>query len=209
MCIIAFMSAVVNPRPSARERTRQLLVETARQMISAGEAATVQSVAERAGVSRATAYRYFTNADSIVLQASVPALESPFENPDWKPQSLGVGADVAARVGQVVAETAAWAFDHENELRSVLAASLAPDSAERGMSRAGKLNRRRWIEHALDGLPERVDQRTREHLVSALTPLFGADAVVWTTDAADLTREQAIDQLVWTAETLVRAVLAG
>ena len=203
------MSAAVKPRPSARERTRQLLVDTAREMISAGEPATVQSVAERAGVSRATAYRYFTNADSIVLQASVPMIDNPFRDPGWKPPTVDGDMDVATRVGQVVAATAEWAFDHANELRSVLAASLAPDSAERGMSRAGKLNRQRWIEHALDDLPATVDHQTRKNLMCALTPLFGADAVVWTTDAAGLSREQAVAQLVWTAETLVRAVLKG
>ncbi|BBH18451.1 hypothetical protein Back2_27380 [Nocardioides baekrokdamisoli] len=177
-------------------------------MIAAGEPVSVQSLAERAGVSRATAYRYFTNADSIVLNASLPAADNPFRDPQWEPPGSGEYADLPIRMGQVVVATSEWAFDHANELRSVLAASLSPDSATRGMSRVGKLNRGRWIDSVLADLPPDIDPETRQRLTNALMPLFGADAVVWTTDAAELDRDQAIDQLRWTAETLVRAVLA-
>lgn len=201
------MRDAVNPRPSARERTRHLLLETARTMIAAGESVSVQSLADRAGVSRATAYRYFTGPDSIVLNASLPAADSPFHDPQWEPPH-SADADLATRMGNVVAATAEWAFDHANELRSVLAASLAPDSEARGMSRVGKLNRARWIESVLRDLPPEIDDVTRRRLTHALMPLFGADAVIWTTDAAGLDRDQAIDQLRWTAETLVRAALA-
>lgn len=176
-------------------------------MIAAGESVSVQSLAERSGVSRATAYRYFPSADSIVLNASLPAFENPFRDPHWKPPGSAEDADLASRVGDVVAAAAAWAFDHENELRSVLAASLAPDSVARGMSRVGRLNRGRWIESVLVDLPSDVDPETRVLLSNALMPLFGADAVVWTTEAAGLGREEAIEQLRWTAQTLVRAVL--
>lgn len=157
-------------------------------------------------MSRATAYRYFTNPDSIVLHASVSSADHPFTDPSWRPP-YAEDADLPTRMGDMVAATAEWAFAHTNELRSVLAASLAPDSEARGTSRIGKLNRPRWINAVLEDLPEAIDPATRRHLVNALTPLFGADAVVWTTDAAGLNREQAIEQLRWTAETLVRAVL--
>lgn len=39
-------------------------------------------------------------------------------------------------------------------------------------------------------------------------PLFGADAVVWTRDVADLSVSDAVDVLAWMARTLVTAVLA-
>jgi hypothetical protein len=38
--------------------------------------------------------------------------------------------------------------------------------------------------------------------------LFGADAVVWTRDAADLDTPNAIEVLVWMARTLIAAALA-
>ena len=41
----------------AAARTRSLLIRTARELLLAGEPLTVQAVADRSGVSRATAYR--------------------------------------------------------------------------------------------------------------------------------------------------------
>jgi len=100
-----------------------------------------------------------------------------------------------------------WAFDHAQELRTLLALSLEPDSEARGLSRRGKLRRTRWIDGLLADLPDGVEQDTRQRLAAALLPLFGADAIVWTTDVAGLDREAALDVLAWTASTLVRAVL--
>jgi len=100
-----------------------------------------------------------------------------------------------------------WAFDHAQELRTLLALSLEPDSEARGLTRRGKLRRARWIEGLLADLPPTVEQDTRRRLAAALLPLFGADAIVWTVDVAGLDREAALDTLAWTASTLVRAVL--
>ena len=197
----------VNPRPSASDRTRRLLLQTARELVAAGEVVSVQAVAERAGVSRATAYRYFTNADSVLLQTSLPLRDDPLDDPDWSYARFDPDADPATRIEATVRAMGEWAFDHEHELRALLAASLQPDSNERGLSRSGKLSRHRWIDAILKDLPPQVDARTRKRLATALVPLFGADAVVWTTDAAGLTRKQAIDQLAWTARALVEAVL--
>ena len=50
---------------------------------------------------------------------------------------------------------------------------------------------------------------TVEDSRASLMPLFGSDAVVWTTDMADLTRDDAVELLVWMAQVLVAATLAG
>jgi hypothetical protein len=59
----------------------------------------------------------------------------------------------------------------------------------------------------LDGLPSDVPSAARDRLAAALVPLFGSDAVVWTTDMADLPREEAIDLLAWMARVLIAATL--
>lgn len=75
--------------------------------------------------------------------------------------------------------------------------------------RRGLTNRGHWIAALLEGLPSDVPADARSRLAKALVPLFGSDAVVWTTDMANLSREQAIELLVWIAQVLVRATLAG
>ena len=200
------MSTDVKPT-TPRERTRRLLLDAARELLRSGRPLTVQSVADQAGVSRATAYRYFSSNDSVAVQAAMPLHDDPFADPAWPYSRPDPHADLPTRAGAVVRSMGEWAFDHAQELRTLLALSLEPDSEARGLSRRGKLRRTRWIDGLLADLPDGVEQDTRQRLAAALLPLFGADAIVWTTDVADLDREAALDILAWTASTLVRAVL--
>jgi hypothetical protein len=132
--------------------------------------------------------------------AEMPVTPEP-EQPE-QPEELG---DRAARL---VRDQGVWAFEHERELRALLALSLAPDAEERGVSRRGKMRRSQWIEDGLlDHLPDNVAPEHRTRLAAALTPLFGSDAVVWTQDAAELDQEQALDLMAWIARTLVEATI--
>jgi AcrR family transcriptional regulator len=192
-------------RPSARERTAQLLAQTARAQLRDGGEMTVAAVAERAGVSRATAYRYFVSNDAVTVWATRPMSAEPRAAeipPAPEPEELG---DRAARL---VRDQGVWAFEHERELRALLALSLAPDAEERGLSRRGKMRRSQWIEDGLlTQLPDGITPAHRARLAAALTPLFGSDAVVWTQDAAELDQEQALDVMAWIARTLVEATI--
>jgi AcrR family transcriptional regulator len=200
------MSNDVKPT-TPRERTRRLLLDAARELLRSGRPLTVQSVADQAGVSRATAYRYFSSNDSVAVQATMPLHDDPLADPAWPYSRPDPHADLPARAAAVVRSMGEWAFDHAQELRTLLALSLEPDSEARGLSRRGKLRRTRWIEGLLADLPDTVEQDTRQRLAAALLPLFGADAIVWTADVAGLDRDTALDTLAWTASTLVRAVL--
>ncbi len=89
----------------------------------------------------------------------------------------------------------------------MLAVSLAEGSEQRGSSRRGRMQRDRWIDDLLSGLPASVPDAARSRLRAALMPLFGADAVVWTRDVADLPVPDAVEVLVWMARTMVTEVL--
>jgi AcrR family transcriptional regulator len=52
------------------------MVDAARQLLAEGIAPTVEQAAERAAVSRTTAYRYFPNQRALPI-ASYPELEMP------------------------------------------------------------------------------------------------------------------------------------
>ena len=65
------------------------------------------------------------------------------------------------------------------------------------------------LQELLAGLPVEVPAAARSRLRSSLMPLFGADAVVWTRDVADLSVTDAVDVLVWMARTMVTAVLTS
>ena len=191
-----------------KERTLRLLREAARELLRTGGPLTVPAVAEVAGVSRATAYRYFPNNDAVVLHATMSLADNPLDDADWAPSAATSPGELSDRAAGVVRATAAWAFDHETELRTMLRLSLEPER-EHEKPRRGLTNRGRWIADLLEGLPTDVPPPDRERLAKALIPLFGSDAIVWTTDMAELSREEAVDLLAWMSQVLVKATLAG
>jgi len=196
-----------NAASGPRERTLRLLREAARDLLRAGKPLTVPAVAKLAGVSRATAYRYFPTNDAVVLHATMSLSDDPLKDAEWAPHNATSSAELTDRAADLVRATAAWAFDHENELRTMLRLSLAPERANL-QPRRGSTNRGRWIDELLKDLPPDVSPTARRRLAAALTPLFGSDAIVWTTDIADLSRDEAIDVLAWMARALIAATLA-
>jgi AcrR family transcriptional regulator len=181
---------------------RQLLTAAARAQLHDDGPMTVEAVARRAGVSRATAYRYLINNDAVLLWATRPITE---ELRLGDPPAEAQQQDLASRAAALVRRAGEWAFDHERELRAVLAISLQPAGA---YSRQGRMQREQWIETLLADLPEYVSTSARDRLAAALSALFGADAILWTRDAAQLPVPAALDTLAWMAHALVKATLS-
>ena len=200
-------TAAPNAGSGPRERTLRLLREAARELLRTGKPLTVPAVARLAGVSRATAYRYFPTNDAVVLHATMSLADDPLQDPEWAPPTPSSSGQLADRAADLVRATAAWAFNHEAELRTMLRLSLAPERAAL-RPRRGPTNRARWIEALLKDLPPDVPPAARRRLAAALIPLFGSDAIVWTTDIAELPREEAIELLAWMAQALIAATLA-
>ena len=56
-------------RTAQKSRTRLALVVATRELLAAGLTPKVEDAAERAGISRTTAYRYFPNQRSLLMAA--------------------------------------------------------------------------------------------------------------------------------------------
>src|SRR5947208_13597767 len=106
-------------RTKQKARTRNALVAAARELLADGVTPTVERAAERAAISRTTAFRYFQNQRALVL-ATYPELEEP--------SLLGAAAsaDPVTRLETVVDHFLGQIVDHEPELRAQLRLSLEP-----------------------------------------------------------------------------------
>jgi AcrR family transcriptional regulator len=186
----------------------RLLEESARELLRTGGPLTVPALAELAGVSRATAYRYFPNNDVVVFHATRKLPSNPLDDDTWGLSTPVAPDGLGARAADLVRVTGAWAFDNETVLRTFLRLSLDGPRENGALRRAGT-SRGRWIANLLEGLPKDVRPEARDRLAKALIPLFGSDAIVWTTDMAELSRDEAIDLLAWMAQVLVEATVAG
>ena len=146
-------------RPSARERTRRLLSEAARELLRTGGPLTVQAAADLAGVSRATAYRYFPNNDSVLVHATMPLVDGASLKPPALDQPDNQAPqDLPGQASTLVRTMGEWAFDHEHELRTFMRLSLAPPGTEK-IDRRASTNRDTWIATLLESLPDHVPQR--------------------------------------------------
>ena len=58
-------------RTNQKLRTRKALLDAARALAARGEPVTVTAAAAEAGISKATAYRYFAASDALTMEAAL------------------------------------------------------------------------------------------------------------------------------------------
>lgn len=188
-------------RTQQKARTRSLLIAATRELLAQGITPTVESAAAAASISRATAYRYFPNQRSLLLAAypEIGGVSLLAPNPP---------ADVNGRLDLVVQGLTRFTIEHEPELRTMLRLSLDPDPAHHGdlLLRRGRAIA--WIADALAPLRGEMPESDLRRLVLAIRSAVGIEALVWLTDIARLSREQAVDVMHWSARALLQFALA-
>jgi AcrR family transcriptional regulator len=187
-------------RTGQKARTRGALVAAARQLLAEGTTPTVEQAATAASIARATAYRYFPNQRAL-LTATFPEIAESSLLGESPP------ADAEARLDIVVDAIARQALEHEPELRNMLRLSLEPDPAKRGDLPFRTGRRVVWVGDALAPLRGRLPEPQLQRLVHAIAAAVGIDALVWLTDIAGVSREEAVDVMRWSARALLRAAV--
>jgi AcrR family transcriptional regulator len=185
-------------RPRQTQRTRRALLAAADEIFAAGGVPTVAAAAERADVSRATAYRYFPTQEALLLETAFLGDSEPMRA---LPELAGEIDDVADRVAEAVRRGAAWTLGREARLRAILRASLDPESGTQRPAR-----RRDYLARLLDSAELTPD--ARERLLGSLTLLFGIDPIVSIRDNSGVPAERIPDVLAWAAHALVTTALA-
>jgi AcrR family transcriptional regulator len=187
-------------RTSQKTRTRDALVSAARKLMATGATPTIEEAATAASIGRATAYRYFPNQRAL-LTATFPALAETSLLGDTPP------ADPEARLEVVVDAIARQVVEHEPELRNMLRLSLEPDPAKRGDLPFRTGRRIAWVAEAIAPLEGRLPDADLRRLVHAIAAAVGIDSFVWLTDIAGLSRDQAVENMRWSARSLLQVAL--
>ena len=187
-------------RERQRSRTRRVLIAAADELFAEGRVPTVPEVAERAEVSRATAYRYFPTQEALLLETTFFGDQDALRA---LPQLAGAIDDPAQRVAEAVRAGAHWTLEREARLRMILRSSLDPSGTVKRPAR-----RRKYIADLLASVKDELPAETYDRLTGGLTLLFGIDPIAALTDNSDIDREAIPDLLAWTAENLVRAAVS-
>ncbi|WP_338919545.1 helix-turn-helix domain-containing protein [Pseudomonas silesiensis] len=188
-------------RVNQRLRTRQALIDAAVAMRDEGHNPTVAQVAERAKVSRATAYRYFPSMEALISETAADREMQPLERL-WRP-----GDDPVKGIGLAANALNTLLLDDEIGLhvmeRSFMTVWLDSESHE--PLRPGR--RMSYIEPIVDSLKDELTPRARKRLKQALSIVMGTEALIAVRDISRASIEESLDAAAWAARALVRQAL--
>jgi AcrR family transcriptional regulator len=156
-------------RSGQKLRTRQALLAAARELMARGLPVTVPAAAAAAGISRATAYRYFDSPETLTMEA---ALDAVFASPAEVLRDATSARDAVHRVRRYLT---ASVLAHERAFRLFLAKALEA-SARDGAPQIRGGRRIPMFEAALEPVRGRMAPDAFAALVHALSGATGLEA---------------------------------
>jgi len=187
-------------RHAQKSRTRNALLAAARRLLSEQATLTIPAVAEAAGISRATAYRYFSDPSVLAAEAGLDVSTKSYED------IVRDCTDTRERVLAVAVFFFDQAIEHEAEFRVFLSRWL--DSWRSDGTPPTRGGRRvAMFRTALENERERIGDAAVERLVRELSVATGTEAMIALLDVAGTDRETARATVAHMAEALVRDAL--
>ncbi|WP_417522494.1 TetR/AcrR family transcriptional regulator [Marinovum sp.] len=187
-------------RRSQKSRTREALLEGARAMMLAGEPLSVAAAAERVGISKATAYRYFSDPGVMAAEAGLAVQVKSYDD------IIAGARSPAEKLRAVSAYFFDLALTHEAGFRQFLARSLDAWGVEGGQLATRRGARRiAMFEAALEGTEMSKEQKAR--LVRALAVATGTEAMVVLLDVARADLDTARQTVTDITQALIDAYL--
>lgn len=204
------VSRQAGSRSNQKQRTRRALVEAASELLAEGVAPTVPEAAERAMVSRATAYRYFPTQDALLVEvAQVGPLLQGVE------EVVGDfdGKDASQRLDSLVEAVMVLQLADEALVRTVVRVYLDTWLENRRAGRASPVRAQRrlgWVQEALAPVRDCFDEPRWRRICAVMTLMLGTEAVITMKDVAGVEDdEEIVGHLRWAAQALLQAALTG
>lgn len=182
------------------------MLQSAMRLMQQGQTPSVSEVAEAAGVSRATAYRYFPSQAALV-QAVVDEALGPIL--DWKSRS----ANPQRRMADLLDRSMPRMDEFEATFKAALRLSLeqwarrqAGTLGEEPQFKRG--HRVDLLQSVLAPLAGHMPKRRLDRLAQALSLLFGVEVLVVLKDIWGLDAGEALAVSRWAAAALIQAAEA-
>ena len=190
-----------------RKRTYILLVNTALDLFEKGAMPSVSDLALEAGVSRATAYRYFPTQSDLIA-ATVNASLGPILT--WQPESQ----NTQERIDELLTYAFPRMFEHEGVLRAALQASLQQwalgraspqESTDKRLERG---NRKDILAMVTMPMKEEYPPEIIDKVIKAFSVIYGSEIFLVLKDIWKLNNGQVTEIAQWMAKAVMnQAVL--
>ncbi len=179
-----------------------MLLDTARALLQSGRQPTVTEVADVAGVSRRTAYRYFPTQEKLLAESALEGLRPMMDEALALSPPGDDQESVEARLDVLIDTMMKLAFANESLLRTMIQQTVLEKGPTDGPRRGTR--RVEWIEAALAPLRAQLSRAQYSRLVSAIAVCTGMEAILVLRDIRGLTPAQAIRVSQWMAQALLR-----
>lgn len=191
----------VTQREDQKKKTRAALLEAARTLLMRGQTLTVTAAAREAGISKASAYRYFSDPALLAAEAGLHLKAASYED------IIGDAATLRDRLVAISLYFFDLAVANETAFRTYLGLNLQAAA----QSQEGRTPRRgaRRIQAFMRALEIETDIRPEQarSVAAALGMATGAEAMIALFDIADLSAEEARAVVAETAEAICDRML--
>lgn len=184
-------------RISQKLETRDKILVAAQHLLREGKNFTLEDVAKKAAVSRATIYRYYSNVDILSGEAGLAINVR-------KPEAILKGLEGLDLRGVLLGVQEYYndlALDYENAFRKYLAITLTNTARQKRGAR-----RIKTLQLALKHT--KISSEEKRNLENLCTVLMGIEPLVVSKDVCGLTDEQSKELLQWGMERVLKAVLS-
>ena len=187
---------ITSGRKKQKQNTRDKILEASQQLLEKKVTLTMENVAEKAGISRATVYRYYTNIDSLsmdlIFQLDVPNPETILSNNE--------GASHKDTILGIQKAYLDFSLRNEQTSRQFLAAVLASSNPN---MRRGK-NRINTLKEHFKSNEVDLSKEDKEKLIHLSVLLMGIESIITAKDVCGLDNQTATNTLTWGLQMILK-----
>jgi AcrR family transcriptional regulator len=191
-------------RVNQKLRTRKALLQAAYELMETHGSFTLEDVAQKAMVSRATVYRYFSDVDTLKMETSLDIQTKSPEQVLFRLENASASQRMTAVQRYLFELTKKNETSFRNYLSAVL--KLSAISSNNGANLRGA-RRVPMIEAALEPYKAGMNEDTYTKLVHLMAVLVGVESYIVLKDVCNLKYAEAATVMQWGIEKLITAVL--
>lgn len=187
-------------RIKQKQKTRTVILAAAKRLMKKSKRISLEEIAEKAEISRATIYRYFSNVDLLILEASLDIHHQSADEIFKKVDHLSM----RERIFFIQEHYNTLAQKNEIEFRrymsAVLSESVTNQKKVRGARRVDSLKK------SLEPFKKDLPKKELEKLIHIATVLMGIDALIVSKDVCGLNNKDSSALLHWGLDMIMKGM---